>query len=255
MGSAATGRIAPLSAAQIKSSIIDEETSKALEAEMNAEVKKKVAYQDFSLKSIDVKETKQKEQLIIQSLQKGELPAEIIKGEIKLQFEDAIDLLDVPAKNVPFLAINIPNFTAEGKNVQTLNTRPIINYAETKRFSTAVRIPFINKDKNKISDLLQIDIFLQASQTQITPGDAVFIGECNFGWKQLLTNDQWNEASYNLTDEEGRCKLGNVTGNIKIFAKWIPAGHQDSKFDEQGGKKGEPLPSSAPIVPSKREQI
>lgn len=142
----------------------------------------------------------------------------------------------MPGKPVPYIAIQIANFTAEGKNVSTLNTKPVADF--TGNFNTAVRIPFINKDKNKISDLLQIDVNMQASTVQITPGDSAFVGEFHLAWKQLLQTDQWNSTTYDMKDEDMRCKLGAVTGQVKVFAKWIPAGSPESKFDAQGNKKG-----------------
>jgi hypothetical protein len=54
--------------------------------------------------------------MIIDQLKKGELAVEMINGELKLQFEEGIDLLTVPGKTVPYIALNIVNYTAsEGR--------------------------------------------------------------------------------------------------------------------------------------------
>lgn len=230
------GRVQTLKVEDLKDAKMDEETKQALVEDMEKEQKKKVAYEDFSLKDVNVKDSKLKDQMILESLQKGTLPAELINGELKLQFEESLDLLSAPGKAVPYISIQIANFTAEGKNVSTLNTKPVADF--NGNFNTAVRIPFINKDKNKISDLLQIDVNMQASMTQITPGDSAFIGEFHLAWKQLLQTDQWNSSTYQLKDEDLRCKVGPAAGSVKVFAKWIPAGSAESKFDEQGNKKG-----------------
>jgi hypothetical protein len=63
--------------------------------------------------------------LIIDQLKKGELAVELINGELKLQFEEGIDLLTVAGKTVPYIALNIVNYTAsEGRMEQTLNSKP-----------------------------------------------------------------------------------------------------------------------------------
>ena len=48
----------PITEADIKSTKIDEETKKALANDMEKEQKKKVSYEDFSLKDVDVKESR-----------------------------------------------------------------------------------------------------------------------------------------------------------------------------------------------------
>jgi hypothetical protein len=69
-------------------------------------------------------------------------------------------------------------------------------------------------------------------------GEAVFIGECFLPWKQVLSNgEKWLTQSIPLTDDKGKCSVGQVRGSVKVFAKWIPAGHPDSKYDAKGGKK------------------
>ena len=67
--------------------------------------------------------------------------------------------------------------------------------------------------------------------------ESVFIGECTLGWKQVIDNGgQWLTQIISLTDEYGKCPQ-RVKGTVKIFARWIPAGHADSKFDQNGAKK------------------
>jgi malonyl CoA-acyl carrier protein transacylase len=54
--------------------------------------------------------------MIIEQLKKGELAVELINGELKLQFEEGLDLLTVAGKAVPYIALNIVNYTAaEGR--------------------------------------------------------------------------------------------------------------------------------------------
>jgi len=88
-------------------------------------------------------------------------------------------------------------------------------------------------------------------------GEAVFIGECFLPWKQVLSNgEKWLTQSIPLTDDKGKCSVGQVKGSVKVFAKWIPAGHPDSKYDAKGGKKDAQIADSQqPKVPSKREQL
>ena len=85
----------------------------------------------------------------------------MINGELKLQFEEGIDLLTVTGKTVPYIALNIVNYTAaEGRMEQTLNSKPCTKYPSTMNFSTAVRIPFVGKDKNRIGDNIDIQFYL-----------------------------------------------------------------------------------------------
>jgi hypothetical protein len=64
---------------------------------MKKEEKQKVKFEDFSLKGPTgtAAEKNKKEQMIIDQLKKGELAVELINGELKLQFEEGIDLLTV----------------------------------------------------------------------------------------------------------------------------------------------------------------
>lgn len=190
--------------------------------------------------------------MLIDQLKRGELAVELINGELKLQFEEGLDLLTIPGKTVPYIALNIVNYTAtEGRMEQTLNSKPCPRFSETMNFSTAVRIPFVGKDKNRIADNIEIQFYLQSNETVIVPGESAFIGECSLGWKQVLTNgDKWLTQSIPLTDESGKCTQKGVRGQVKVFAKWIPAGHPDSKYDIQGAKKEAPVTTK---VAGKRE--
>ena len=86
----------------------------------------------------------------------------------------------------------------------------------------------------------------------IVPGESVFIGECSLEWKQLLTcGDKWLTDSIPLTDGQGRCTQ-KVRGQVKFFAKWIPVGSPESKYDFTGAKK-EGLGVPQTIVAGKRE--
>jgi|LauGreDrversion4_2_1035121.scaffolds.fasta_scaffold402132_1 hypothetical protein len=130
---------------------------------MKKEEKQKVKFEDFSLKGPTgtAADKNKKEQMILDQLKKGELAVELINGELKLQFEEGIDILTVAGKTVPYIAINIVNYTAaEGRTEQTLNSKPCPKYAETMNFSTAVRIPFVAKDKNRIGDNIEIQFYL-----------------------------------------------------------------------------------------------
>lgn len=69
----------------------------------------------------------------------------------------------------------------------------------------------------------------------------------------MLTNgDKWLTQSIPLTDETGKSKQGKVRGQVKVFAKWIPAGNPESKYDAQGAKKDAPVANK---VAGKREQL
>jgi len=161
--------------------------------DLQNEQKKKVDFQDFSLKEISAGESKKKEQALIDAIKKGTVPPEVINGELKLQVEEGIGLISIPGKPVPYLGLNIINYSNEGvRSEQTLNSRPVPGFADTGNFNTALRIPLINKDKNKIADNLEVKFYLQTNATQIVQTESVFIGECTLGWKQVLDNGgQW----------------------------------------------------------------
>jgi hypothetical protein len=136
--------------------------------EMQAEQKKKVDFQDFSIKEISAAESKRKEQALIDAIKKGSVAPEIINGELKLQIEEGLGLISLPGKPVPYLGLNIINYSSEGvRSEQTLNSKPVPGFADTGNFNTALRIPFINKDKNKIADNLEIKFYLQSNPSQI----------------------------------------------------------------------------------------
>jgi hypothetical protein len=137
-----------------------------------------------------------------------------------------------------------------------------VKFDGTNNFNTAVRIPFIKQDKFKIDEFIQIVFYLQSGAATVTPGDAVFMGECQLSWYSALDrpNGEWVTSLVPLTDPVGRSPLGDVTGQVKIFAKWIPIGHPDSKYDAQGIKRdGAPAPTGGaaaggPVVPNRKEQ-
>jgi hypothetical protein len=115
LGGVATGRIQPLTSAdQIKSKIIPDAMKEELVKEMQAEQKKKVDFQNFSIKEISAAEAKRKEQALIDGIKKGQVAPEMINGELKLQIEEGLGLITVPGKPVPYIGLNIINYTAEG---------------------------------------------------------------------------------------------------------------------------------------------
>jgi len=59
-------------------------------------------------------------------------------------------------------------------------------------------------------------------------------------WKGVLSeNADWKVQRIALSDALERCPK-KVQGMIKMHAKWIPMGHEESKFDENG-KRREPV--------------
>lgn len=51
----------------------------------------------------------------------------------------------------------------------------------------------------------------------------------------MINGDKWLTQSVPLTDDKGKCPE-KVKGAVKIFAKWIPVGHPDSKYDKDGNR-------------------
>lgn len=47
-------------------------------------------------------------------IKKGQIPPEIINGEIKLQFDEVLNIMEIPSKAVPFIVMNITHFNDEG---------------------------------------------------------------------------------------------------------------------------------------------
>jgi len=71
----------------------------------------------------------------------------------------------------------------------------------------------------------------------VAPAEAVFIGECSISWKDVLNNgEKWLTQQISLSDENGKCRQ-KVRGFVNVFAKWIPVGHEESRYDKQGAKK------------------
>ena len=106
--------------------------------------------------------------------------------------------------------------------------------------------------QNKLSDVISISYLLQDSETEVTPDKAIFIGECYLPWKDILTrNGEWLQQRVALADPMGKCPE-KVRGMVKIYVKWIPAGSEKSKYNEDGSKKEVAVPVN---VPNKREQM
>lgn len=73
-----------------------------------------------------------------------------------------------------------------------LYSDPCVFFREKLNFNTAISIPFINKDKNKISETIQIAFYMQDSETVKQTENAVFVGETYLPWKQTLErNGEW----------------------------------------------------------------
>ncbi|CDW84796.1 ankyrin repeat [Stylonychia lemnae] len=236
----------------IQSTKISDQMKKELVEEMKQEVKQKVNYDDYGFKPFEIDEYKKKEQLIIEALKNGKLPVENISGEIKVQFDEGLNLISVPGKGIPIIGLNLVSYTQDGQKVeQQLYSTPCVNFRAKNNFQAAVTIPMINKDKNKISDFITISCLMQETETEATPDRAVFVGECFLPWKEVLPrNGEWLQQRIALADPSGKCP-SKVQGMIKIFAKWIPAGSEKSKFNEDGSKREVVAPVS---VPNKREQ-
>ena len=115
---------------------------------MKQEVKQKVNFEDFGLKPVDIKDLKNKEEMVLAAIRKGEMPQELICGEIKLQFDEGVNLIEVPGKPIPFIGLSITSYTNDGQKVeQQLYSNPCIEFRKGFNFKTAVNIPMVNKDK------------------------------------------------------------------------------------------------------------
>jgi hypothetical protein len=93
--------------------------------DMLREQKAKVKFEDFSLKTsaLTGAEKTRKEQMLLDQIKRGELASEILNGELKLQFEEGVDLLTVPGKTVPYISLVVVSYTAaEGRSEQILNS-------------------------------------------------------------------------------------------------------------------------------------
>ncbi len=73
-------------AKDIKGNIIPEKMKEELASDMLNEKKQKVKFEDFSLRPANTTaaDKSRKEQMLIDSLKKGELAVELINGELKL---------------------------------------------------------------------------------------------------------------------------------------------------------------------------
>lgn len=79
---------------------------------------------------------------------------------------------------------------------------------------------------------------MQESETEVQIDRATFIGECWLPWKDTLNvkEGEFLPLRVALADPMGKCPK-KVQGMVKVFAKWIPAGSEKSKFDKDGNKK------------------
>lgn len=110
-----TGKVkVPQTIADIDSKIISDEIKKELVLEMQAEVKKTVDFESFSLKPLGADDLKKKEALILEALRKGQLPEEKISGEVKIQFDEGTNLMSIVGKAIPLIGITITSYTPDG---------------------------------------------------------------------------------------------------------------------------------------------
>ena len=110
-----TGKVkVPQTIAEIDSKIISDEMKKELVLEMQAEVKKTVDFESFSLKPLGADDLKKKEALILEALRKGQLPEEKISGEVKIQFDEGTNLMSIVGKAIPLIGITITSYTPDG---------------------------------------------------------------------------------------------------------------------------------------------
>ena len=125
-GSAVTGRAEFITnSKQITGNIIPDKMKEDLVQDMLREQKGKVKFEDFSLKTsaLTGAEKTRKEQMLLDQIKRGELASEILNGELKLQFEEGVDLLTVPGKTVPYISLVVVSYTAaEGRSEQILNS-------------------------------------------------------------------------------------------------------------------------------------
>lgn len=125
-GSAVTGRAEFITnSKQITGNIIPDKMKEDLVQDMLREQKAKVKFEDFSLKTsaLTGAEKTRKEQMLLDQIKRGELASEILNGELKLQFEEGVDLLTVPGKTVPYISLVVVSYTAaEGRSEQILNS-------------------------------------------------------------------------------------------------------------------------------------
>ena len=78
---------------------------------------------------------------------------------------------------------------------------------------------------------------MQESEGEVQPDRATFVGECWLPWKSTLANNgDWLIQRVALADPMGKCSQ-KVQGMVKVFARWIPAGSEKSRFDKDGNKK------------------
>lgn len=86
----------------------------------------------------------------------------MINGEIKLQFDKAMGVMEIPGKNVPFIVLNMIHYMPDGtKNVSTQHSSTCERFqGGNGNLNKAVRIPLINKDKNKIADAIHLEFYV-----------------------------------------------------------------------------------------------
>jgi len=130
---------------------VQEEMKQELRQQINSEPKKQVNFQDFSLKPFEQEDVKRKEALVVEALKKGQMPVETVCGEVKLQFEDGVNLISVMGKAVPVIGLTITYFSNDGsKKEHKLYSEPCVDFMKTNVFNTAVAIPLINQDKVRV---------------------------------------------------------------------------------------------------------
>jgi hypothetical protein len=88
---------------------------KEIVEELKQEKKQTVKFEDFGLKTLDANDMQKKEAMIVEGLKKGEIPPEMISGELKLHFDEGTNIMQILDKAIPFVVINITQFSENGE--------------------------------------------------------------------------------------------------------------------------------------------
>jgi hypothetical protein len=78
-----------------------------LRKDLQNEVVKEVNYKDFGLKTLSKEEKAEKEKMVREALERGDAPVDMVNGELKMQFTDAVNIPGIQGKLYPCAVIGV----------------------------------------------------------------------------------------------------------------------------------------------------
>ena len=159
---------------------------------------------------------------------------EIINGELKVQVTN-IENVMIP-KNISIPCSFSLTCSIEGIDKILKSREVTTDDLRNVSFNWATRILLKKRTLKDLSSFCNIGLTVEQNNKNIS------LGNCQFAWTKCLYKKNWDKFAinefYQVLTERKYKKI--PMGNIKILAKFIPFGSNNSNYDKKGKKKKTP---------------